>query len=78
MLGTQVSEDQRLTGAGMIIAAACARGPLKPGLTRARAAGVLWLLSDPSLQQRLVIDRGWSVGPFESWYAGAMIGLLLP
>lgn len=74
----RVSEDERLTGARHVIRAVCARGPLKRGLARTRAAEVLWLLTDASVQQRLVDDRGWSPGRFERWYAGAMIDLLLP
>ncbi|MDT4964567.1 MAG: hypothetical protein QOF87_4214, partial [Pseudonocardiales bacterium] len=42
------------------------------------AAEVLWLLTDVSVQRRLVVERGWSVARFERWYADAMIDLLLP
>ncbi|MCW2647476.1 MAG: putative transcriptional regulator, TetR family [Pseudonocardiales bacterium] len=74
----QVSEDERLAGARMVIKAVRAKGPLKPGLTPERAAEVLWLLTDVSVQRRLVVERGWSVARFERWYADAMIDLLLP
>jgi AcrR family transcriptional regulator len=74
----QVSENERLAGARMVIKAARAKGPLKPGLTPERAAEVLWLLTDVSVQRRLVVERGWSVARFERWYADAMIDLLLP
>jgi AcrR family transcriptional regulator len=74
----RVSEDERLAGARMVIKAVRAKGPLKSGLTPERAAEVLWLLTDVSVQRRLVVERGWSVARFERWYADAMIDLLLP
>jgi hypothetical protein len=36
------------------------RGALKPGLTPLEAVDVLWLLNDPGVYQRLVIEQKWT------------------
>jgi hypothetical protein len=74
----RTSEEQRLSGAEMVIKIARGKGRLKPGLSAARAAEVLWTLTDPGMQHRLVVDRGWSHAQFDRWYAATMVALLLP
>ena len=74
----RTSEEQRLRGAEMVIKIVRGKGRLKPGLGATRAAEVLWTLTDPGMQHRLVVDRGWSRAQFDRWHAGTMVALLLP
>ena len=46
-------------------------GALRPGLDAARAADLLWALNHPDLWRLLVRVRGWSLGEYEDWLAGA-------
>lgn len=54
-----------------------AAGHLRPGLTVADAADVLWTYSSPELYELLVIRRGMSLERFGAFVADAMIGALL-
>jgi AcrR family transcriptional regulator len=54
------------------------RGALKPELTPAEAADVLWLLMDPGVYHRLVIEQYWDPDRYEDWLADAFISLLVP
>jgi AcrR family transcriptional regulator len=74
----EVSEAERLTGARGVVRTVAAKGPLRPGLSEAAAADVLWLLMAPDQYRRLTRDRGWSHDRFARWYADTMVGLLLP
>ena len=51
---------------------------LKPGLTAAEAADILWLLNDPAVYHRLVIEQGWTPDRYQDWLAETFISLLLP
>jgi hypothetical protein len=42
-------------------------GGLRPGLTRTRAADLLWIYSDPALYHKLVGQQGWSEKQFREW-----------
>ncbi len=48
------------------------RGSLRPGLTIAMAADILWLHNDPSLYDKLVCQRGWTIAQFRAWLALAL------
>jgi len=53
------------------------RGELRPELDVEGAAGVLWLANDPSLFDKLVRQRGWSVERFQAWLTElTQVGLL--
>jgi AcrR family transcriptional regulator len=47
------------------------RHGLRAGLSRAKAADLLWVLTDPGLYDKLVLQAGWSDKEFRSWLAGA-------
>ena len=68
---------QRLTGMRVLAGTLAGRGALKPGLTAAEAADVLWLFNDPGVYHRLVIEQGWDPGRYQDWLAGALISLLV-
>jgi AcrR family transcriptional regulator len=50
---------------------------LRPGVTTAEAADVLWAMLDPTAVHRLVEDRGWTVPRWGDWFADAAERLLL-
>jgi AcrR family transcriptional regulator len=52
-------------------------GHLRPGITLAHAADVLWTYSSPELYELLVIRRGWSPKTYGLFVAEAMIKALL-
>jgi AcrR family transcriptional regulator len=52
-------------------------GHLRPGITVARAADVLWTYSSQELYELLVLRRGWPLARFGRFIAAAMIDALL-
>ena len=53
-------------------------GHLRPGVTVAQAADILWTYSSPELYELLVFGRGWSPEHYGRFTAQAMIAALLP
>ena len=53
------------------------KGYLRPGITLAHAADVLWTYSSAELYELLVIRRGWSSKTYGLFVADAMIKALL-
>lgn len=53
-------------------------GHLRPGVTVAQAADILWTYSSPELYELMVIRRGWSAERFGQFAGEAMIAALLP
>jgi AcrR family transcriptional regulator len=53
-------------------------GHLRPGITVAQAADILWTYSSPELYELLVLGRGWSPEHYGRFTAQAMIAALLP
>jgi AcrR family transcriptional regulator len=70
-------EGERAIGTSMISGFVAERFGLRRGLSRARAADVLWTFTAPDIRHRLVEVRGWSVTQFEKWLAQAMADALL-
>jgi AcrR family transcriptional regulator len=68
---------QRIRGMQVLAQHLADRGALKPGLTAAEAADVLWLLNDAGVYHRLVIEQGWPPVRYQDWLAGALISLLI-
>lgn len=68
---------QRLMGMGALARLLEARGALRPELSIAEAADLLWLLADPASFQRMVTQRGWAPERYESWLADALTHALL-
>jgi AcrR family transcriptional regulator len=68
---------QRLRGMRALAQVLADRGALKPGMSAADAADILWLLNDPAVYHRLVIERGWPASRYESWLADALVSLLI-
>ena len=53
-------------------------GHLRPGLSVAHAAEVMWTYSSPELYERLVLHLGWDLEVYGAFLAEAMIAALLP
>jgi AcrR family transcriptional regulator len=53
-------------------------GHLRPGLTVAEAADIMWAYSAAEFYELLVLRRGWSPGQHGRFVAQAMIAALLP
>ena len=47
-------------------------GALRPDLDVEVAADLMWFYNDPSLYDKLVRQRGWSISRFESWLTEAL------
>ena len=69
---------QRIRGMRVMAQGLADRGALKPELTPAEAADVIWLLMDPGVYHRLVIEQHWSPDRYQDWLADALISLLIP
>jgi AcrR family transcriptional regulator len=52
-------------------------GRLKPGLSQAEVAAVLWALTGTEFYLMLVFQQGWTPSRYEDWLRGALIDLLL-
>jgi AcrR family transcriptional regulator len=68
---------QRLRGMRMLAQQLADRGALKPGLTPAEVADVLWLLNDPGVYYRLVVEQHWDPDRYQAWLADSLINLLI-
>jgi AcrR family transcriptional regulator len=54
-----------------------AKGVLRPDLTPDEAAVIFWMLVDPSLYHRLVVDAGWSRDRFRDWLLETFVSQIL-
>ena len=69
--------EQRWTSMRGVAGRFVAEGILRPELDAEHAAGVLWLANDPSLFDKLVRERGWTVDRFQAWLTElTQVGLL--
>jgi AcrR family transcriptional regulator len=65
-------ESERRIGAGNIVRLLEERGGIRPGLDPASAADIIWLLNDPGLYVRLVVERGWTPEAWQAWLAATL------
>jgi AcrR family transcriptional regulator len=54
------------------------KGHLRPGVTQAVAAEIMWTYSSPDLYDLLVGRRGWSLARYGRFVTESMLGALLP
>jgi TetR/AcrR family transcriptional regulator, regulator of autoinduction and epiphytic fitness len=73
----ETGEAQRRTGAALFVANLRRVGELRAGLSEEQAADAIWALSPDILWNLLVIQRGWTPGQFELWYAGQLAAAVL-
>jgi len=69
--------SQRFAGQREIVRIVGAGGSLRKQLTTAEAADILFAIGSPETYRLLTVDRGWSPGRFERWYAATLTQLLL-
>ena len=74
----RTSEDQRRTGASVIVDDVMRNGALKPGLEREAAIDVLWVLTSADIFRRLVRGQGWATQRYEHWLGDTLCDQLLP
>jgi AcrR family transcriptional regulator len=53
-------------------------GHLRRGVTRTRAAEVMWTYTSPEIYEMLVLTRGWSVRRYTTFVEEALVAALLP
>jgi len=68
--------QQRFAGQRALLGMLTANRSLRPGLTRSKAADILFGIGSPELYGLLVLGQGWSPSRFETWYADALDRLL--
>jgi AcrR family transcriptional regulator len=68
---------QRIRGMRVLAQHLADRGALKPGLTPSEAADILWLLNDPGVYHRLVIEQHWDPDRYQDWLTDSFISLLI-
>ena len=68
---------QRLVGMRALAGLLAERGELREGLSAGEAADLLWLLNDPGVYHRLVIERGWSRERHRRWLLATLEAQLL-
>ena len=64
--------DQGLRGMTLAAKGFQEQGALRPGLTIARAADILWFYLGPWSYRVLVTERGWTLDEYEAWLAGTL------
>jgi hypothetical protein len=69
-------EEERRTGSTHAVAGFAKAHRLPPGLSRQRAADILWTLNDPMVHDRLVRRCGWSPAAYERWLVGQLLATL--
>jgi len=70
-------QDQGLRGMTLAASSFHDQAALRPGLSVARAADVLWLFTGPWAYRVLVAGRGWSLDEYETWLAGTVYAQLM-
>ena len=70
-------ERQRQGTASWIVDGVIARATLRPGLDRAAAIDIVWLMMDPVVFSRLTRQRRWRPQKYESWFADSVVRLLV-
>jgi AcrR family transcriptional regulator len=68
---------QRLTGMQALAAELNGRSALRKDLTPDMAADILWLLNDPTVYHRLVLEQHWPPHRYESWLTDTLVRLLI-
>lgn len=71
------NQRARRTVVAQILDAALADSGLRPGLERAEAEDLLWMLHGPEVFHMLTVDCGWDADRFESWLADTFCEQLL-
>ena len=68
---------ERRTGVSMFLRHLDSVGGLRAGLTVPEAVDMCWILMNPLLQQRLLVERGWAPAALEEWLLRLVTASLL-
>jgi AcrR family transcriptional regulator len=74
----RTNTEQRMTVQLHLVTALAAKGGLRPGLTLAHAADIMFALESPELYQLLVAERGWPAQEWEQFVVDALYKHVLP
>jgi AcrR family transcriptional regulator len=69
-------DGQRRATAAWILDGVRRHAPLRAGLTEATAIDTIWVLMDPAVHRRLLVDRGWPTADLADWLSDAIAALL--
>jgi AcrR family transcriptional regulator len=69
--------ERRAANMGLLAGELAAAGALRPGLSVAEVADVLWSMNSPEFYLLLVDQRGWDPDRYQQWLADAWQRLLL-
>ncbi len=67
------AEDLRRHGYDDLVRMLEKKAPLRPGLNRAHASDLLFVLLGPELYRTLVIERGWSLNDWAEWTSATIL-----
>ncbi|MEE4025785.1 helix-turn-helix domain-containing protein [Gordonia sp. PKS22-38] len=73
----RTTDQQRLTGTGMVVAKVDALGALAPSLTVEAARDRIWTLNSIEVWGLLTRNRGWSGDEYADWIGDAMCAAIL-
>jgi hypothetical protein len=73
----RASEDERRGGARIVVDALFRKSRLKPGVDRAAAIDIVWILTAGDILWRLVHARRWSNAKYEGWLGDTLNDQLL-
>jgi len=73
----EAMRTERRGGAAGFVGFVVARGALRPGVDRKRAADVVWVLNDPGTYHLFVHEMHWTPAQFRSWLAEILRDQLL-
>lgn len=74
----QQSEELRRADMAQLAEALARKTALRKGVTRRRAADLLFVLTGPALYRDFVIEAGWTPRDWTRWVAGALLRDLFP
>jgi AcrR family transcriptional regulator len=74
----ETTARERLIGATEVVRSVQRLGPLRPGLTAARARDIVWTHTSYELWDLLVRQRGWSPRAYADYLGASMSRALLP
>jgi AcrR family transcriptional regulator len=71
------SKEQRYTGQSRIARELASRRALADGITKTKAADLIYALMSPDLHRIFTVERGWSPRRYEAWLASTLRAQLL-
>ena len=74
----ETTAKERLVGATEVVESLRKLGPLRPGLTAARARDIVWTHTSYEMWDLLVRQRGWSARAYADYLGSSMSRALLP